>query len=153
KAQVEGVVQLLDEENTVPFITRYRKERTGGLNEDIIRRIQDRVAHLRELATRKQTILRSIAMQGRLNDPLTQAILAAARPQRLEDLSLPYKPKKKSLASEARERGLGPLAEAIFNRDPAVVNLAEVLPGLVDPDKWLLNTDDVMAGVRNILAE
>jgi uncharacterized protein len=153
KAQVESVVQLLDEENTVPFITRYRKERTGGLNEDIIRRIQDRVAHIRELASRKQTILRSIAMQGRLNDGLTAAILAAESPKRLEDLYLPFKPKKKSLATEAREKGLGPLAEAVWNRDPAVANLAEVLPGLVDPDKWLLNTDDVMAGVRNILAD
>ena len=153
KAQVEAVVQLLDDDNTVPFITRYRKERTGGLNEEVIRRIQDRVANLRALADRKRTILKSIAFQGRLNDALTQAILAAELPKRLEDLYLPFKPKKKSLATEARERGLGPLAEAIFNRDPAVTDLAAVLPGLVDPDKWLLNTDDVMAGVRNVLAE
>ena len=129
KAQVEAVVQLLDEENTVPFITRYRKERTGGLNEEVIRRIQERVGHLRELANRKQTILKSIAGQGRLNDALTQALLAAESPKRLEDLYLPFKPKKKSLATEAREKGLGPLAEAIWNRDPAVANLAEVLPG------------------------
>ncbi|MBA4189205.1 MAG: hypothetical protein C0467_14500 [Planctomycetaceae bacterium] len=153
KAQVEAVVQLLDEENTVPFITRYRKERTGGLNEEAIGRIQERVQNLRDLASRKQTILKSIANQGRLNDGLTQAILAAESPKRLEDLYLPFKPKKKSLATEAREKGLGPLAEAIWNRDPAVANLEEVLPGLVDPDKWLLNTDDVMAGVRNILAD
>ena len=153
KAQVEAVVQLLDEDNTVPFITRYRKERTGGLNEDVIRRIQDRVVQLRELATRKQTILRSIAGQGRLTENLTQAILAAESPKRLEDLYLPFKPKKKSLATEAREKGLGPLAEAIWNRDPAVANLEEVLPGLVDPDKWLLNTDDVLTGVKHILAD
>ena len=153
KTQVEAVVQLLDDENTVPFITRYRKERTGGLNEELIRRIQERVAHLRELANRKQTILKSIAGQGRLNDALTQAILAAESPKRLEDLYLPFKPKKKSLATEAREKGLGPLAEAIWNRDPAVNNLAEVLPGLVDPDKWLLNTDEVLAGVKHILAD
>ncbi|AMV27330.1 30S ribosomal protein S1 [Gemmata sp. SH-PL17] len=153
KAQVEAVVQLLDDENTVPFITRYRKERTGGLNEDVIRRIQDRVTNLRALTDRKRTILKSIAFQGKLNDALTQAILAAEAPKRLEDLYLPFKPKKKSLATEAREKGLGPLAEAIFNRDPAVDKLDEVVQGLVDPDKWLLNTDDVMAGVRNILAD
>ncbi|MCI0700562.1 MAG: helix-hairpin-helix domain-containing protein, partial [Planctomycetia bacterium] len=153
KAQVEAVVQLLDEENTVPFITRYRKERTGGLNEEFIRRIQDRVANLRALADRKRTILKSIAFQGKLTDGLTQAILAAESPKRLEDLYLPYKPKKKSLATEAREKGLGPLAEAIFYRDPAVSNLDEVLPGLVDPDKWLLNTDDVLTGVKHILAD
>ena len=153
KAQVEAVVQLLDEENTVPFITRYRKDRTGGLNEEAIRRIQERITHLRELANRKQTILKSIAGQGRLNDALTQALLAAESPKRLEDLYQPFKPKKKSLATEAREKGLGPLAEAIWNRDAAVSNLAEVLPGLVDPDKWLLNTDDVLAGVKHILAD
>jgi transcriptional accessory protein Tex/SPT6 len=153
KAQVEAVVQLLDDENTVPFITRYRKERTGGLNEEVIRRIQDRVASLRSLTDRKRTILKSIAGQGKLNDALTQAILAADSPKRLDDLYLPFKPKKKSLATEAREKGLGPLAEAIFNRDQAVNDLPTVVAGLVDPDKWLLNTDDVMAGVRNILAE
>ena len=153
KAQVEAVVQLLDEENTVPFITRYRKERTGGLNEELIRRIQERVTHLRELANRKQTILKSIAGQGRLNDELTQALLAAESPKRLEDLYQPFKPKKKSLATEARERGLGPLAEAIWNRDPIANNLTEVLPGLVDPDKWLLNTDEVLTGVKHILAD
>jgi uncharacterized protein len=153
KAQVEAVVQLLDEENTVPFITRYRKERTGGLNEDAIRRIQERVRNLRDLANRKQTILKSIAGQGRLNDALTQALLAAESPKRLEDLYQPFKPKKKSLATEARDKGLGPLAEAIWNRDPAVANLGEVLPGLVDPDKWLLNADEVLAGVKHILAD
>ena len=80
-------------------------------------------------------------------------MLAAESPKRLEDLYLPFKPKKKSLATEAREKGLGPLAEAIWNRDPAVNNLAEVLPGLVDPDKWLLNADEVLAGVKYILAD
>jgi len=153
KNQVEAVVQLLDEENTVPFITRYRKERTGGLNEEVIRRIQDRIANLRHLADRKQTILKSIAYQGRLTDDLVQAVLAAEVPKRLEDLYLPFKPKKKSKATEAREKGLGPVAEAIFFRDPAVADLAAVLPGLVDPDKWLLNADEVLAGVKDVLAD
>ncbi|MDB5309109.1 MAG: rps1, partial [Gemmataceae bacterium] len=153
KGQVEAVVQLLDEENTVPFITRYRKERTGGLNEEVIRRVQERIANLRALAERKRTILKSIAYQGKLTEALTQAVLAAEFPKRLEDLYLPYKPKKKSKATEAREKGLGPLAEAIWARDPAVAKLDEVLPGLVDPDKWVLNTDDVLAGVKDVLAD
>src|SRR5215213_5477428 len=135
KVQVEAVVQLLDEGNTVPFITRYRKERTGGLNEDVIRRVQHRVAHLRSLAERKQTILKSVEGQGKLTDELLAAILAAESPKRLEDLYLPYKPKKRTLATEARERGLEPLAQAIWARDPVAANLAEVLPGMVDPDK------------------
>src|SRR4051812_27499708 len=132
KVQVEAVVQLLDEDNTVPFITRYRKERTGGLNEDVIRRIQHRVAQMRQLGDRKQTILRSIDNQGRLTDELRAAILAADSPKRLEDLYLPYKPKKRSLATEAREKGLEPFALALWNRDPAVANVAEFLPTMLN---------------------
>src|SRR5207344_2842736 len=118
KVQVENVVQLLDEGNTVPFITRYRKERTGGLNEEVIRRVQERILQSRQLADRKQTILRSIEGQGKLTDPLREAILAADNPKRLEDLYLPFKPKKKTLATDARERGLEPLANVMWNRDP-----------------------------------
>src|SRR5437016_2832460 len=103
KLQVESVVQLLDEGNTVPFITRYRKERTGGLDEEIIRQIQARVQYLRQLAERKQTILKSIEGQGKLTDALRHAILLAETAKRLEDLYLPYKPKKRTQATVARE--------------------------------------------------
>src|SRR5262245_37394599 len=120
KVQVESVVQLLDEGNTIPFITRYRKERTGGLNEEVLRAVQLRVAQLRQLQERKQTILRSIENQGKLTPELRAAILAADHPKRLEDLYLPYKPKKRSLATAARERGLEPLATAVWYADPAV---------------------------------
>src|SRR5215470_16279304 len=106
KVQVENVVQLLDEGNTIPFITRYRKERTGGLDEELLRIIAERVSNLRQLAERKQTILRSIENQGKLTDELRAALLAADNPKRLEDLYLPYKPKKRSLAAAAREKGL-----------------------------------------------
>src|SRR5947209_14627597 len=124
KVQVESVVQLLDEGNTVPFITRYRKERTGGLNEEVIRTVQARVGQLRHLAERKQTILKSIEGQGKLTDELRAAVLAADSPKRLEDLYLPYKPKKRTLATVAREHGLEPLGLMIWNRDPMVANLA-----------------------------
>src|SRR5881227_3279164 len=90
KVQVESVVQLLDEGNTVPFITRYRKERTGGLNEDVIRQVQVRIQFLRQLHDRKQTILMTIANQGKLTDELRHAIVAADTSKRLEDLYLPY---------------------------------------------------------------
>src|SRR5437879_1446357 len=108
KVQVESVVRLLDEGNTVPFITRYRKERTGGLNEEVIRAVQSRVEQLRQLADRKQTVLKSIEGQGKLTDELRAAIVAAETPKRLEDFYLPYKPKKRTLATTARERGLEP---------------------------------------------
>ncbi|HEY1381074.1 MAG TPA: Tex family protein [Gemmataceae bacterium] len=153
KVQVEAVVQLFDDGNTVPFITRYRKERTGGLNEDVIRRIQHRVGQLRHLAERKQTILKSIANQGRLTDELRAAILAAESPKRLEDLYLPYKPKKRSLATEAREKGLEPLALAIWTGDPAASNLDELVPTMVNPEKGLNSIEDVTQGVGHILAE
>src|SRR4051794_20041776 len=153
KVQVESVVQLLDEGNTVPFITRYRKERTGGLNEEVIRHIRARVAAQRQLADRKQSILKSIEHQGKLTDELREAILKAESPKRLEDLYLPYKPKKRSLATTARERGLEPFALAIWNRDPAVANLQEVLPSMVNPEKELPTPDEVLAGVQHILAE
>src|SRR5437868_1195121 len=153
KVHVENVVQLLDEGNTVPFITRYRKERTGGLNEDVIRRVQHRVAQMRQLGERKQTILRSIDHQGKLTDELRAAVLAADTPKRLEDLYVPYKPKKRTLATEAREKGLEPFALALWHRDPAVANLAEVLPTMLNPDKGLNTVEDVMQGAGHILAE
>jgi uncharacterized protein len=153
KIQVESVVQLLDEGNTVPFITRYRKERTGGLNEDVIRQIQVRIGFLRQLHDRKQTILKTIANQGKLTDELRNAIVSADTTKRLEDLYLPYKPKKKSLAAAAREKGLEPLALAIWHSDPAAGNLEETFPSLVNPERGLNSADDVNVGVGHILAE
>lgn len=153
KIQVENVVQLLDEGNTIPFITRYRKERTGGLNEDVLRIIQERVQLLRQLGDRKQTILRSIDNQGKLTPELRSAILSADNPRRLEDLYLPYKPKKRSLATAAREKGLEPLALAIWYGDPAVGNLSEVLAGMIEPEKDLTDAEKVLEGARHILAE
>ena len=97
--QVESVVRLLDAGNTIPFITRYRKDQTGGLDEEQIRRIQEHVGRLRMLVERKQTILRSIDSQGKLTPELAAAIESSDSIKRLEDLYLPYKPKKQSLAT------------------------------------------------------
>lgn len=153
KLQVESVVQLLDEGNTVPFITRYRKERTGGLDEVVIRHVQTRVQFLRQLHDRKQTILKTIANQGKLTDDLRHAIVSADTTKRLEDLYLPFKPKKKSLATAAREKGLEPLALAIWHSDPAANNLEELLAGMLNPEKGLNSVEDVRTGVGHIVAE
>src|SRR5271168_1819640 len=153
KLQVEAVVQLLDEGNTIPFITRYRKERTGGLDEEVLRIIQERVGLLRHLAERKQTILRTIANQGRLTDDLRAAILAADNPKRLEDLYLPFKPKKRTAATAAREKGLEPFALAIWNSDPTVANLGEFATSMVNPEKELASPEDVLTGAGHIIAE
>ena len=139
--------------NTIPFITRYRKERTGGLQEDVLRLIQARVAYLRQLSDRRTTILRSIEGQGKLTDDLKEAILAAETVKRLEDLYLPYKPKRRSLATTAREKGLEPFALAVWDRDPAVVNLPEVLTGMINPEKGLATVEDVLQGASHIWAE
>lgn len=153
RKQVENVVQLLDEGNTVPFITRYRKEQTGNLDEEQIRAVQHRIHQLRQLVDRRQTILRTIESQGKLTEDLKSAILSAATAKRLEDLYLPYKPKKQTLATIARDRGLGNLADALWNRDEAALNLDEILPGMIDPERQLHSIEDILAGVQHILAE
>jgi len=153
KVQVEAAVQLLDEGNTPPFIARYRKDRAGGLDEDRLRVIRDRVTDLRQLADRKQTILKTIDGQGRLTDDLKKAILTAETSKRVEDLFLPYKPKKRTAATDAREKGLEELARAIWNREPAVAGLTDVVAGMVNPERGLHGPDDVLAGTKHILTE
>jgi len=153
RVQVESVVQLLDEGNTVPFITRYRKERTGNLNEVVIHEIQLRVQRLRDLAERKETILKAIEKQEKLTPELAEAIRAADNLKRLEDLYLPYKPKKRTKASEARERGLEPLALRIWNRDVELTDLQAAAVEFVDAEKGLDSVEKVLEGVGHILAE
>ena len=151
--QVAGVTALLDEGNTVPFITRYRKERTGNLDEEQIRQIQSRVDSLRQLNDRAQTILRLIESQGNLTAQLKADILAADSLKRLEDLYLPFRPKRRSRATQAKERGLEPFANQIWSGLASVSNLEESAKEFVDPEKDLPTTADVLAGVSDILAE
>ncbi len=153
RTQVEAVHKLLREQYAPPYIARYCEELTGGLSEEVIRRIRQRIQQCRELASRKQTMLRSLARQGRLTPELADAILHAESSRRLDDLYLPFRLKKKSPASDARDKGLGEVAAAIWSKDPAVSQLDEVLPGLVNPDKWLLTTEDVLNGIKAILTE
>ena len=153
RVQVESVVALLDEGNTVPFITRYRKERTGNLNEVAIREIQLRVGRLRELAERKETILKAVEAQGKLTEELAAAIRSAENSKRLEDLYLPFKPKKKTKASDARDRGLEPLAVRIWNRDETLEDLNAAAVEFVNPEKEVESVEKVLEGVGHILAE
>ena len=118
-----------------------------------LRHIQQRVGYQRQLAERKQTILKSIEGQGKLTCDLKTAILSADTSKRLEDLYLPYKPKKRSLAAAAREKGLEPLALAIWSNDPAIANLQESWSSFVNPEKQLATPEEVQTGVQNILAE
>ncbi len=151
--QVANVTQLLDEGNTVPFITRYRKERTGNLDEEQIRQVQQRVGSSRQLRERAGTILRLIEAQGLLTPRLRQQIEKAETLKRLEDLYLPYRPKRKSRGMQARARGLEPLAESIWGQDPSVVELETSAAGFADPAGEVPTPADALRGAADILAE
>ena len=152
-ARVEATAQLLDAGNTVPFITRYRRDQTGGLDELDVRRVAESVARARQLADRKQTILRTVQGQGRLTPELEAAITAAESPKQLEDLYLPYKPRKLSLAEVARQRKLGPLAREIVDAAPAAVDLEGRAADFVDADAQVAAVADVLLGVGHIIAD
>jgi uncharacterized protein len=151
-ADVEAAVRLLDEGNTVPFITRYRRDQTGGLDEVDIRRIAAGVAKARALADRKQTILRTIQGQGKLTADLRATIEAAASSKQLEDIYLPFKPRKLSLAEVARERRLEPLAREIMAGDPAANDLDARAADFLDPELQVGSVADVLLGVGHIIA-
>lgn len=151
--QVQTVVELLDEGNTVPFITRYRKDRTGGLDEEQVREIHSRLVKQRLLAERKQTILRSIESQGKLTDKLSKQIQSATTTKRLEDLYLPFKPKKQTLATLARSRGLEELASEILEAAPAATDLDRRAADFANPDRQVPTAADALLGAGHILAE
>lgn len=153
KIQVESVVELLDEGNTVPFVTRYRKERTGGLNEVQIREIQARVQKIRDLNDRKQTIIKAIESQGKMSDELREQIRVTDNPKKLEDLYLPYKPKKRTKAGEAREKGFEPLALRVWNREESLTDITEAAKEFLNPEKGVETVEQVLEGVKHILAE
>ena len=152
-AQVEAVVTLSDEGNTVPFITRYRKERTGNLDEEKIREILALVAAERELIERRTAILKQIESQGKITPELKSAIESADSLKRLEDLYAPYKPRKRTRASIARDRGLEPLAELIWSGHESAANLNNAAKPFVHPDKEVPDTAAALQGASDILAE
>ncbi|MCH7685435.1 MAG: RNA-binding transcriptional accessory protein [Planctomycetes bacterium] len=151
--QVANAVDLLDSGNTVPFITRYRKEQTGNLDEVQLRDIQQRVRSQRQLAERAETVLRLIDSQGKLTPKLRAEIQQAETLKRLDDLYLPYRPKRQSRATIARERGLSPLAERIWNRELSLPDLETEAAAFIDEENGLPDTETVLQGVSDILAE
>ncbi len=152
-AQVAGALALFDEGNTLPFIARYRKEATGGLDEVQLRDVRDRAQYLRELGERREAILKSVEEQGKLDDALKSKINAAETKQALEDLYLPYKPKRRTRAMIARERGLEPLSELLWEGKTDAGALQQAAAGFVDAAKEVPDVDAALAGARDILAE
>ena len=151
--QVESVITLLDDGNTVPFIARYRKEATGSLEDEILRQVETRLTYLRSLVKRQEEILARIEEQGKLTDDLRAAIEAAEKLQTLEDLYRPYKQKKRTRASVARERGLEGLANMMLLQKETEGTPEEHAVPYVDAKKDVSTVADALAGARDILAE
>jgi len=149
--QVSATVALLEEGATVPFISRYRKEATGSLDEVQVAAIRDRLEQLKELDKRREAILKSIEEQGKLSRELKNSIDAAETMTRLEDIYLPYKPKRKTKASVAKEKGLEPLAEAIFEQQLTHVN--QEAAKFLSEEKEVKTTEEALQGARDIIAE
>ncbi|MGX4670595.1 Tex family protein [Cerasibacillus sp. JNUCC 74] len=148
---VNKVIALLEDGNTVPFIARYRKEVTGGLDEVQIKLVQDKWNYVVNLSERKQEVLRSIEEQGKLTDELRQEILQAMQLQRVEDLYRPYKQKRRTRATIAKEKGLEPLAELVWQQE--ITELNEEAVKYISEEHELHTVEDVLAGVNDIIAE
>ncbi len=150
-AQVDATVQLLDSGATVPFVARYRKEATGGLDDSQLRQLEERLTYLRELEDRRSTVLKSIEEQGKLTPELKKAVAEADTKTRLEDLYRPYMPKRRTKAQIAKEVGLEPLALGLLE-DPTLDPEAEA-PKYVDADKGVADAAAALEGARQILME
>src|SRR6188508_357818 len=149
--QVEAAIALLDEGATVPFIARYRKEATGGLDDTQLRTLEVRLTYLRELEERRAAVIASIAEQGKLTDELRKEIEGADSKARLEDLYLPYKPKRRTRAQIAREAGLEPLADGLL-ADPSK-SPESFAAGFVNAEKGVADVKAALEGARAILME
>ncbi len=150
--QVEAAVKLIDEGNTIPFIARYRKEATGALNDEVLRNLDERLTYLRSLEEKKEQVLRSIEEQGKLTDELKSQIEAAATMVVLEDLYRPYRPKRRTRATIAAEKGLEPLAELILLQETDKP-LSESAAAYISAEKEVATAEEAIAGALDIIAE
>ena len=150
---VENVIALLDEGNTIPFIARYRKELHGAMDDTALRKLEDRLRYLRNLAKRREEVLAAIDGQGKLTDELTAAIENAATLAEVEDLYRPYKQKRRTRATVAREKGLAPLAELLLAQAADCPDPAEAAAGYIDPEKGVETAADALQGANDIVAE
>lgn len=150
--QVEAAVKLIDEGNTIPFISRYRKEATGALNDEVLRNLHERLVYLRNLEEKKESVLASIEEQGSLTDELREKILAAETLVVVEDLYRPYRPKRKTRASVAKEKGLGGLAELILAQELSG-SLKEEAAKYISEEKGVADVKEALQGAKDIIAE
>ena len=150
---IDNVIRLLDEGNTLPFIARYRKELHGGMDDTQLRALQDRLQYLRNLDARRQEVKTSIENQGKLTEELSAAIDAAATLAEVEDLYRPYKQKRRTRATVAREKGLEPLALLLYSQSKNLPAPEELAKKAIDPEKGVETVEDALAGASDIIAE
>lgn len=150
---IENVIKLIDEGNTIPFIARYRKEMHGGMNDTDLRTLEDRLNYLTNLQKRRDEVKHSITEQGKMTDELNAAIDNASTLSEVEDIYRPYKQKRRTRASVAREKGLEPLAELIMNQEFNELSLEELATPYISPEKELNDVNAVLAGAGDIIAE
>src|SRR6266508_6336069 len=153
QSQVDRTVALLDEGNTIPFITRYRKELTGGLDEDQLRNLADRLHYLRNLAARRAEVAKLLEEGGHLTPAIAAELAAAATLQAIEDIYLPFRPKRRTRAQVAREQGLQPLADTLLAQDASGKRREELAAPFIDAEKGVADVDAAYAGARDIVAE
>jgi uncharacterized protein len=151
--QVQNTIKLVDEGCTIPFIARYRKEQTGELNDQVLRELYDRLVYLRNLESRKEEVRRLIEEQEKLTDEISSALEACTSMQEVDDIYRPFKPKRRTRASIAREKGLEPLAEIIFGQNIFSGDIIEIAQSYIDPEKGVNSADDALAGAMDIIAE
>jgi len=149
--KIRSAVELLEQDATIPFIARYRKEATGSLDEVVLTRIRDRLNQLTELNARRETILNSLEKHGHLTEDLNQKVLAAETLAVLEDIYLPFRPKRRTRATVAREKGLEPLAQMILSQQG--IDPEKAATAFVDPEKGVETVSDALSGARDIIAE
>lgn len=152
KWQVEAAVKLIDEGNTIPFISRYRKEATGSLNDEVLRNLFDRLNYLRNLEEKKEQVLATIEEQGKLTEELRNQILSAETLVVVEDLYRPYRPKRRTRATIAKEKGLEPLANIIMLQ-ATKASIEKEAEAFIDPDKEVNTVEHAIAGAKDIIAE
>ena len=156
KWQVEAAVKLIDEGNTIPFISRYRKEATGSLNDEVLRDLHERLTYLRNLEEKKEQVLKSIEEQGKLTEELQAKIVAAETMVVVEDLYRPYRPKRKTRASVAKEKGLDGLAQFILAQEttaPIEEEAAKYVHEDEDAARTVATVGDAVQGAKDIIAE
>ena len=152
-SQVKSTVELLDEGNTIPFIARYRKEQTGELEDVVLRDLSNRLTFLRNLEARKEEVIRLIDEQGNLTEEIKEDITAAQTIQRIDDLYRPFRPKRRTRAIIAKEKGLDPLAQIILQQSLGGQDFKEAIESYIDPEKQVNNQEEALAGAMDIIAE